>query len=60
MRFEINYIIKPGAILFSNLEDMKSMLNSYAEEKIVPSCACLYFFCSAVFSRSETEELCCM
>ena len=36
MRFEINYIIKPGAILFSNLEDMKSMLNSYAEEKIAP------------------------
>ena len=58
MRFEINYIIKPGAILCPDVKDMKSMLNSFAGEKIMPCCARLYFLHSAGFSKLGPKELC--
>ena len=58
MKFEINYVIKPCALLCPNLKDVKRMLTSYSGEKIVPCCACLCLLCSAGFRRSETEELC--
>ena len=34
MRFEINYNIKSSDLIYTNLEDKKSMLKSYAGEKI--------------------------
>ena len=58
MGFEINCNVKPGDISGPNPKDKKWILNSFAGQKIVPCCACLYSLSSAGFSRSGPEELC--
>ena len=58
--FEINCIIKPGALLCPNLKEMKWMLNSFAGEKIVSCCTFLYFLFSAGFSKLGSNPRSCV